>query len=113
VAQKVQVVFTDDIDGGEADETLQFALDGVSYEIDLSEANADALRAALGPYVLAGRRVGGRVTRRPAGARPVRPAAERADLSDMRAWARDNGYEVSDRGRVSQAIKEAYEAAHA
>jgi len=110
VAQKVQVVLTDDLDGGEADETVQFALDGVSYEIDLSEPNAESLRGALAPYLAAARRVGGRASRR--GAAKSRPAAERVDLSDLRAWARENGYQVSDRGRVSSEVRAAYEAAH-
>ncbi|MDQ1304823.1 MAG: hypothetical protein QG671_651 [Actinomycetota bacterium] len=112
MAQKVQVILTDDLDGGEADETVAFALDGVSYEIDLSEANAEALREALAAYVEAARRIGGRATRRSAGAKS-RPASERVDLSDLRAWARENGYQVSDRGRVSSEVRAAYEAAHA
>ncbi len=112
MAQKVQVVLTDDLDGGEADETVQFALDGVSFEIDLSEGNAEALRGALAPYVAAARRLGGRTTRR-GGAPKSRPASERVDLSDLRAWARENGYQVSDRGRVSSEVRAAYEAAHA
>jgi hypothetical protein len=112
VAQKVQVILTDDLDGGDADETVQFALDGVSYEIDLSEANAEALREALTAYLESARRTGGRSTRRTGVARP-RPADERVDLSELRAWARDNGYQVSDRGRVSGEVRAAYEAAHA
>jgi hypothetical protein len=112
VAQKVQVVLTDDIDGGEADETVQFALDGISYEIDLSEGNAEALREALAPYVDASRRVGGRASRR-TGAAKSRPASERVDMSNVRAWARENGYQISDRGRVSSEVRDAYEAAHA
>src|SRR5512135_569629 len=107
MAQKVQVLLTDDLDGGDADETVAFALDGVSYEIDLSTANAEALREALATYVEAARRVGGRASRRQAGLKK-RPAAARADLSEVRAWARENGYQVSDRGRVSEEIKAAY-----
>lgn len=111
MAQKVQVVLTDDLDGGRADETVQFALDGVTYEIDLSEANAEALREALTRYVDAARRTGGRSVRRSAGTRS-RPVAERVDLSDVRAWARENGFQVSDRGRVSSQVRAAYDAAH-
>jgi Lsr2 len=111
VAQKVQVVLTDDLDGGRADETVQFALDGATYEIDLSQANAEALREALTRYVSAARRTGGRVVRRAAGGKS-RPAAERVDLSDVRAWARENGFQVSDRGRVSGEVRAAYDAAH-
>jgi hypothetical protein len=112
MAQKVQVILTDDLDGSEADETVTFALDGVSYEIDLSEANAEALREALAAYAHAARRTGGRSTRRASVAKP-RPADERVDLSELRAWARDNGFQVSDRGRVSGEVRTAYEAAHA
>lgn len=111
MAQKVQVILTDDLDGGDADESVQFALDGVSYEIDLSEANGEALREALAPYIDAARRIGGRSSRRSGG--KSQPAAERTDLSDLRAWARENGYQVSDRGRVSSEVRAAYEAAHA
>jgi hypothetical protein len=112
MAQKVQVILVDDVDGGEADETVSFALDGVSYEIDVSAVNAEAIRDALAPWVGHARRVGGRTgARARAGARP-RPAAERTDLSDVRAWARENGYQVSDRGRVSSEVRAAYEAAH-
>jgi hypothetical protein len=112
MAQKVQVVLTDDIDGSEADETIQFALDGVSYEIDLSDANAEALREALAPYAEAARRVGGRASRR-SGSSKSRSGGERVDMSNVRAWARDNGYQISDRGRVSGEVRAAYEAAHA
>jgi hypothetical protein len=112
VAQKVQVILTDDLDGGEADETVAFAIDGVSYEIDLSESNAEALREALTSYVAAARRVGGRSTRR-ASVPKARPVSERTDLSDVRGWARENGYQVSDRGRVSSEVRAAYGAAHA
>jgi Lsr2 len=112
MAQKVQVILTDDLDGSEADETVTFALDGVTYEIDLSEGNAEALREALAAYAQAARRTGGRATRRSATPKP-RPADERVDLSDLRSWARDNGFQVSDRGRVSGEVRAAYEAAHA
>jgi hypothetical protein len=111
VAQKVQVVLTDDIDGGEADETVQFTLDGVSYEIDLSEANAETLRELLAPYVEAGRRIGGRSSRR--SGPKARATGDRVDMSNVRAWARENGYQISDRGRVSSEVRAAYEAAHA
>lgn len=112
MAQKVQVILTDDLDGGDADETVQFAIDGISYEIDLSEANAEALREALATYVAVARRLGGRSVRRRSAAPAPRPAAERADLTELRAWARENGYQVSDRGRVSSQVRVAYEAAH-
>lgn len=113
VAQKVQILLVDDLDGGKADETVTFAVDGVSYEIDLSEANAGELRTALAAYVQVARKTGGRA----AGRRGARGAAKSAgtgpDTSDVRKWAKENGYEVSERGRVPANIKEAYEKAHA
>jgi Lsr2 len=110
MAQKVQVILVDDLDGGEAEESVTFALDGVNYEIDLSAANAEALRGALAEWVGHARKVGGRSGRgRPAGRAK---AAAKADLTDVRAWARDNGYKVSDRGRVSSEVMTAYEGAH-
>jgi hypothetical protein len=113
MAQKVQVILVDDVDGGEADETVSFALDGISYEIDVSAPNAEAIREALAPWVGHARRIGGRAAGRGRSSAPKsRPAAERTDLSDVRAWARENGFQVSDRGRVSSEVRAAYEAAH-
>ena len=118
VAQKVQVILVDDLDGGEATETVSFSLDGISYEIDLSEENALSLREALAPYVGNARRVGGRGggrTRRSGGREPAAAAApaerggRRSDATAIREWAREHGYEVSDRGRISAEIREAYE----
>jgi len=105
MAQKVQVVLVDDIDGGDAAETVSFSLDGVGYEIDLSAANATSLRDAFGPWVAAGRRVSGR---RSAGRGRGRGSS---DASKIREWAKANGYKVSERGRVSAEIREAYAAA--
>ncbi|MGC4174425.1 histone-like nucleoid-structuring protein Lsr2 [Demequina sp.] len=102
MAQKVQVVLVDDVDGGEAAETVSFSLDGVGYEIDLSEANASALRDAFGPWIAAGRRVSGR---RSAGRGRGRGSS---DAGKIREWAKENGYKVSERGRVSAEIREAY-----
>jgi len=112
MAQKVQVILVDDVDGGEADETVSFALDGVSYEIDVSAENAESLREALAPWVGHARRVGGRAVTRGRGVRARNGAAGKLDLSDVRAWARDNGFQVSDRGRVSSEVMAAYENAH-
>ena len=115
MAQKVQVILVDDIDGGEADETVSFALDGVSYEIDLSESNAAELRDAFAQWVGHARRVGGRSTARARGTSAKKngaAAGARPDLAEVRAWAREAGYEVSDRGRVSAQILQAYEEAH-
>jgi hypothetical protein len=113
MAQRVNVVLVDDIDGSDASETVSFALDGVDYEIDLSDGHAGELREALSLYVGHGRRTGGR---RKNGARRSSPAASgdgsSASAADIRAWARENGYEVPERGRVSAEVREAYTAAH-
>jgi nucleoid-associated protein Lsr2 len=112
VAQKVQVLLLDDLSGGEAEETVTFALDGKSYEIDLNTENADKLRDALEPYVKAGRRAGGGRAARGRG-RAAAPAGATSsqDTAKIRAWAKENGYEVNDRGRVPANIREAYEKA--
>lgn len=107
MAQKVQVILLDDLDGGEAEETVSFSLDGVPYEIDLSKQNAAKLRDAFAPYVGSARRAGGRRGRRPGGGR-----GGRADTSAVREWARGQGFKVSDRGRIPSDILEKYEAAH-
>jgi hypothetical protein len=112
MAQKVQIVLIDDLDGGAAQETVLFGLDGQSYEIDLSTANASRLREALAQYVGAGRRQGSR-SRGAATARGSRGRASRnSEAAAMRAWARSNGYTVNERGLVSLEIRKAYEAAH-
>jgi hypothetical protein len=110
VAQKVQVLLVDDLDGGEADETVTFALDGKTYEIDLTTANADKLRGLLEPYVKGGRRTGGRASGGRGKARAS--SAGNQDTAAIRAWAKANGHEVNDRGRVPAAIREAYERAN-
>jgi hypothetical protein len=113
MAQKVQVLLLDDLTGGDADETITFALDGKSYEIDLSDKNAAKLRKFLEPYTKAGRRVKGAA---PAGNRGRKPKPSRTESEPSsevyRAWAASNGYEVSKRGRVPQSIKDAYAAAN-
>ncbi|MFI6937197.1 Lsr2 family protein [Streptomyces sp. NPDC050287] len=110
MAQKVQVLLVDDLDGGEADETVTFALDGKTYEIDLTTANADKLRGLLDPYVKGGRRTGGRASGGRGKARAASGGSQ--DTAQIRAWAKENGYEVNDRGRVPQSIREAYEKAN-
>ncbi|OIV37310.1 hypothetical protein BIV57_11720 [Mangrovactinospora gilvigrisea] len=110
MAQKVQYLLIDDLDGGEANETVTFGLDGVSYEIDLSEANAAKLREALERFTTAGRKTGGRLAR---GRGKGGGAAIRGnDTAQIRSWAKENGYTVNARGRVSAQIREAYEKAH-
>ncbi|MFC8230468.1 Lsr2 family protein [Streptomyces sp. NPDC057287] len=111
MAQKVQVLLVDDLDGGEADETVTFALDGKTYEIDLTTSNADKLRGLLEPYAKSGRRTGGRAaTGRGKGRAAV--AGGNKDTAEIRRWARENGHNVNDRGRVPAEIREAYEKAN-
>lgn len=106
MAQQVNIVLVDDIDGSPAEETVSFALDGKEYEIDLSAKNAGKLRDALAPYVGHARRASGRRRGRSAG------AANGPSPADIRIWARENGFDVPDRGRVSSEVREAYLAAH-
>lgn len=106
MAQRVVIRLEDDLDGSEADETVRFGIDGVNYEIDLSTKNATKLRDELQAYVESGRRVGGRRT---TGAAKRRAGS---DVGEIRTWAREHGYEVSDRGRVSAEVRAAYEAAN-
>ena len=96
----------DDIDGSEATETVRFGLDGTNYAVDLSEAHANELRDLLAPYVGVGRKLSGqrRMARRVATGEP--------NAADVRAWARENGYDVSTRGRVPADVLQAYAAAH-
>ena len=108
MAQKVTVLSIDDIDGSEAAETVSFGLDGISYEIDLSAGNAGEMRAALELYISKARKAP-RVSRRPARNRnaPGAPDSER-----IRQWARSQGIEVKDRGRVPADVVARYEAAN-
>lgn len=110
MARKVVVTLTDDIDDSlTADETVEFALDGVSYEIDLSSKNAAKLRDTLAAYTSAGRRVGGRKSRgRPATASTARTSIDREQSRAIREWAGKNGLKVSERGRISQEVVDAY-----
>lgn len=110
MAQRVQIILEDDYDGGTADETVSFALDGAEYEIDLSEKNAAELRDALAPWLAHARKTGGR--RKRGGTAGSKPAEEGSSTSDIRAWAQENGHEVSSRGRVSAEVREAFEKAH-
>jgi hypothetical protein len=110
MAQKTVVLLQDDLDGGTADETVSFALDGVAYEIDLSAKNAGKLRDALATYVSAARRTGGRATR--GRGRAAARGGGQPSTSEIRAWAREQGLDVSERGRIPAAIVEQYEKAH-
>jgi hypothetical protein len=106
MAQKVHIVLVDDIDQSDAEETVAFGLDGKEYAIDLNAKNARSLRDALAPYVAHGRSVSTR------GRRSAAKAASGAAPSEIRAWARENGFDVPERGRVAAEVREAYAAAH-
>jgi nucleoid-associated protein Lsr2 len=106
VAQKVTVALEDDLTGGPADETVRFAVDGTDYEIDLSAKNAAAFGTLLAPYIEHARRAGRAQARR--GGRTV---ASRQRSGDIRAWAKQHGLVVSERGRIPASVVEQYEAA--
>jgi hypothetical protein len=108
MAQKVQVLLVDDLDGGAADETVRFACDGSQFEIDLSTANAKQLRDSVQPFVDAARRVG--PARRRGG--PQRSTTSHERSTDIRAWAKMRGITVNDRGRIPASVVEQYDAAH-
>lgn len=115
MAQKVQVILMDDIDGSDADETLSFSLDGVNYEIDLSTEHATAMRETFATWVGHARRVGSRAPgRRSAPKAPKSSAASEPgrDTGAVRAWAKENGFTVSDRGRISAEVIQAFDDAH-
>lgn len=109
MAQKVTVALIDDLDGDRAEETVAFGLDGKAYEIDLSTNNADKLRDALANFVSAARRPGGR-RRSGAAARvaAASPTVDREQNQAIRDWARKNGMQVSDRGRIPSDVLAAY-----
>jgi len=111
MAQKVQVLLVDDLDGTTADQTVTFALDGVTYEIDLTSENAGKLRDALALWVGHARKIG-RPAARTAASSPARRRSGRGDAQDVRDWAKANGHNVSERGRISAKVREAYDAAH-
>lgn len=110
MAAKTLIQLIDDMDGGEAELTISFGYEGKTYEIDLSQKNADKLHKAINPFVANARRVGGRNPRAVAPAPSGRNSSER--LGQIREWARANGHQVSDRGRISGDIMAAFEAAH-
>jgi hypothetical protein len=109
MAQKIQTLFVDDLDGGEAEGTVRFGLDGTNYEIDLSTAHADELRSVLAPYARAGRKITG-AARRP-GRTQGRAAANGFSTNEVRDWAKANGVEIKDRGRVPADVVAKFRAA--
>jgi hypothetical protein len=111
VAQKVQTLFVDDLDGSAADGAVRFGLDGTEYEIDLNTEHAQALRGALAPYISAGRRAGS-ATRRPARTGRKAPA-NGLNTTEVREWAKAQGIEVKNRGRVPADLVVKFKAATA
>jgi hypothetical protein len=116
MARQVITTLIDDLDGKKADRTVEFSLDGTSYTIDLSDANAGKLRKALDPFIAAGTRVargsGRSAVRHARLGSPVRPAGSRDENKLIRDWAVQNGHQISERGRIPQSVTTAYRAAH-
>jgi len=119
MAQQVNVKFVDDLDGSDAASRVSFGLDGKTYEIDLSDDNAAKLRDSLAVFVAAARKGGGsaatdrrRSQKMTASSAPRPQPLNRDQTAAIRAWARQNGHQVSDRGRISKAVVEAFQAAH-
>jgi hypothetical protein len=113
VAKKTRIAFIDDLTGVESEKvtSVEFALDGVTYEIDLDEVNAAELRDTLAVYVENGRRVGGRVQRGRRSGGQVGTSGDRKRAAEIRAWAQGQGYNLAERGRVPNNVVEAYEKA--
>ena len=107
MAQRIQTLLIDDLDGSEADGTVRFGLDGTEYEIDLSAAHSDELRQALGQYLAHARRVAGSARSAPR----TRRGSAAVDTVKVREWARGQGIEVKDRGRVPAGVVEQYKTA--
>jgi hypothetical protein len=110
MAQKIQTLFIDDIDGGAADGSVRFGLDGAEYEIDLSAAHSAELHDALSKYVSHARKVSAKGARQPAG-RSVGRRPSSIDTTAIRAWARENGIDIKERGRVPADVMAKYQAA--
>jgi hypothetical protein len=110
MARKVEVKLVDDIDGGTADETLKFGIDGINYEIDVNAEHAEELRASLAKFILSARRVGraGAAFSRVRQPGPAR--SDRAQNQAIRNWAKRKKIELSDRGRIPRGVVEQYEA---
>ena len=109
MAQKVQTLFVDDIDGSAAEGTVRFGLDGTDYEIDLNAEHAQALRDALARYISAGRRVGGSTRRQVRGGRKA--SANGLNTTEVREWAKAQGIEVKGRGRIPAEVVTRFKAA--
>jgi hypothetical protein len=119
MAQQVNVKFVDDLDGSDAAATVSFGLDGRVYEIDLSADNAARLRDSLASFIAAARKSGGSTTtgsrraqKMTVSSRPRPQTLDREQTAAIRAWARQNGHQISDRGRISKTVVDAFQAAH-
>jgi Lsr2 len=110
VAQKIQTLFIDDIDGSEAEGTVRFGLDGAAYEIDLSAAHSSELRKSLEKYIAHARKVGRTTTRRALG-RANRRGSSHIDNAAVRSWAREQGIDIKERGRVPASVIARYKEA--
>lgn len=109
--ERVRVEVIDDLDGeSAADDRIEFTWEGVSYRLDLNAKNAKKLRDSIAPYIGAAQRVGGKRTNN---ARRGPAKVDKEQLAHIRTWAKDHGYEVSDRGRIPVSVQEAYAQAHA
>ena len=106
MATKISVALEDDLDGGPADETVRFGFGGAHYEIDLNKKNARAFRKQLAPFIEHGRKIGAEPRRH-----TMRPASARQRSSGIRAWAKQQGIPVSDRGRIPASVVAQYHAA--
>lgn len=109
MATQIQKILIDDLDGGTANETVTFAIDGNTYEIDLSDDNAKKLREALNPFVSSARRADPTPSRRRRG---TQRAMSREKSAEIRSWAKAQGLPVSERGRIASSVVEQYEQAH-
>ena len=112
MAQKVQIVLVDDLDGGPAEESVRFALDGTSYEIDLSSANAAQMRDSLAPFVAHARRASATSRSKSSGGGRSHRASGESRTHAVRLWAREQGIDVGQRGRVPLSVRAQYDAQH-
>ncbi|MEO7944462.1 MAG: Lsr2 family protein [Marmoricola sp.] len=106
MAKRIITQITDDLDGSKDAQTYSFAWQGNEYTIDLSKKNAKAFEKMLQPYIAAASKVTGRAR----STAPKSSKASRRDLAEVRAWAKENGFQVSERGRISAAVLTAYDA---
>ncbi len=118
MAQRVQVVLTCDLDDGDvpAAETVTFGFDGANYAFELCEQHLGEFQDTMQSFISVARATGGARRRRVATVRPGRPRTRRSldgvSSSEVRAWARESGYQVSERGRIPGDVRAAYEAAN-